>query len=70
MGSRDATRFAFKFEIILNGEAWMDMIKTRNKAVHTYDEATAKNVIDKTALVFYPLFNEFKVKMQNLADEQ
>jgi len=70
MGSRDATRFAFKFEIILNGEAWMDIIKTRNKAVHTYDEATAKNVIDKTALVFYPLFNEFKVKMQNLADEQ
>lgn len=70
MGSRDATRFAFKFEIILNGEAWMDMIKTRNKAVHTYDEAAAKNVIDKTALVFYPLFNEFKIKMQTLVDEQ
>ena len=36
MGSRDATRDAFKKGLLENGEAWMQMIITRNKAVHTY----------------------------------
>ena len=36
-GSRDATREAFNRGLLENGEAWMEMIKSRNKTSHTYD---------------------------------
>ena len=40
-GSRDATREAFALQLIENGELWMDMIRSRNKTSHTYNEETA-----------------------------
>ena len=46
-GSRDATREAFNRGIIQDGEAWMEMIKSRNKSSHTYNEDTAKEIVQK-----------------------
>ncbi|WP_137896641.1 nucleotidyltransferase substrate binding protein [Ramlibacter sp. 2FC] len=40
-GSKDATREAFKVQLITDGEAWMAMIQSRNISSHTYDERTA-----------------------------
>ena len=70
MGSRDATREAFQSNMITDGDGWMDMIQTRNKAVHTYDEATVDEVVQKTTSVYYPLFLAFEKRMQELSDEQ
>jgi nucleotidyltransferase substrate binding protein (TIGR01987 family) len=39
-GSVKATRAAFARGLIENGEVWMEMIKSRNRSVHTYDAAT------------------------------
>ena len=36
-GSKDATREAFKTELIKDGDVWMEMIKSRNKTSHTYN---------------------------------
>jgi len=69
MGSRDATREAFQKNMIADGDGWMDMIAMRNRAVHTYDEATVNAVIEKTTLVYFPLFKDFEIKMQSLFDE-
>lgn len=33
----DSTRAAFAAELIVDGEAWMDMIEGRNLSVHTYN---------------------------------
>ncbi|NOX08446.1 MAG: nucleotidyltransferase [Gammaproteobacteria bacterium] len=66
MGSRDATREAFQNNLISDGDVWMDMIKTRNKAVHTYDEATVNEVIEKTTSAYYPLFLVFEKKLRKL----
>ena len=66
MGSRDATREAFQIGLITEGDSWMEMIITRNKAVHAYDEAIVNDVIDRTTQCYYPLFLEFKVRMQGL----
>src|ERR1035437_10553432 len=38
IGSRNATRQAFKEALIQDGEAWMDMIKARNLTSHTRSE--------------------------------
>jgi len=70
MGSRDATREAFQHGMITDGENWMAMIKTRNKAVHTYDESIVNAVIDITYTTYYPLFLSFQKKMEGLQEHE
>lgn len=36
-GSRDASRESFKMGLVQNGEAWMEMIRSRNQSSHTYN---------------------------------
>ena len=35
---RDVLKEAFQFELIADGETWMDMLEKRNLMTHTYDE--------------------------------
>lgn len=65
-GSRDATREAFAAGLIANGEVWMDMIKSRNKTSHTYNEETADQIFMKVVQEYYPVFIQFKSKMEEL----
>lgn len=37
-GSRDASRQAFKYGLLDDGEVWMNMILSRNQTSHTYNE--------------------------------
>jgi nucleotidyltransferase substrate binding protein (TIGR01987 family) len=37
IGSKNATREAFKNGLIDDGEAWMEMIKARNLSSHTFN---------------------------------
>lgn len=59
-GSRDATREAFKLNLIKNGEGWMDMIVSRNKTSHTYNEDVAEEIFEKIMDVYHKLFLEFE----------
>ena len=63
-GSRDATREAFKIDLISNAEGWMSMIKSRNQTSHTYDEDTAKEIFLTIINEYYPLFKDFQCKMK------
>lgn len=63
-GSRDATREALQLKIIENGEVWMDMIQSRNKTTHTYNESTANEIYSKILTDYFPLFLAFKTKME------
>ena len=47
LGSRDASREAFQKGLIVDGDVWMEMIKSRNQSTHTYAEATAKDLAAK-----------------------
>lgn len=67
-GSRDATREAFKFNLISNGEIWMDMIISRNKTTHTYDEDTANEIVNNILDDYINLFNDFSDKMIELRE--
>ena len=62
-GSRDATREAFKVELIQNGEQWMAMIQSRNVSSHTYDERTAERLTNAIIHQYYPLFVALKDEM-------
>jgi len=68
MGSRDATREAFKRNLIVDGEGWMDMIVSRNKSSHTYNEATADEITEKIILHYFKLFDDFEARMNGIID--
>ena len=63
-GSRDATREALQIKIIESGEIWMDMIQSRNKTTHTYNEAIANEIYTKIIEQYFPLFLHFKMTME------
>ncbi len=56
MGSRDATREAFQKGMVIDGEGWMDMIQSRNKATHTYNQNVAEEIAGKIIERFCKLF--------------
>ena len=64
IGSKDATRLAFQNELIEDGQAWMDMIDSRNKTVHTYYgnilDVEYQNIKD----IYFPLIEKFHTKMK------
>ena len=65
-GSRDATREAFKVNLISDGDTWMEMIKSRNQTTHTYNPAIAEDIVNKTLSLYFPLFETLKTKMESL----
>ena len=67
-GSRDATRDAFKINLILNAQGWMNMIKSRNQTSHTYNEATAREIFIAIVNEYYPLFIDFLIKMEEISN--
>ncbi len=65
-GSRDAVREAFSQGIIVDGEHWMEMIKSRNQTSHTYNHQVADEIAEKVITIYYKLFTAFLVKMRSL----
>ena len=63
LASRDSTRAAFAAELISDGEAWMDMILSRNLSSHTYNLDIATNLVSKIAATYVSLFGVFEQKM-------
>ena len=59
-GSRDSTREAFQLQLMSDGAVWMDMIVSRNKTSHTYNEATADEIYLKILNDYFPAFLEFQ----------
>jgi len=65
-GSRDAIRAAFRLGLVEDGEGWMDTIKSRNQAAHTYDETTANALAAVITNRYLRLFRDFNQRMQAL----
>jgi nucleotidyltransferase substrate binding protein (TIGR01987 family) len=69
-GSKDATREAFKKGLIENGEAWMDMVKSRNLSSHTYNEGTAKHIVQAVLDVYFVEFTALQEALEILRQEE
>lgn len=68
-GSRDATRQAFKANLIEDGDNWLKMIHNRNLTSHTYNEETSEEIYENIVTIFYPLFVLFQKKMNQLKEK-
>ncbi len=69
IGSKDATRTAFKNDLISDGEVWMDMIKARNLSSHTYNTETAEAIVDDILKRFYPAFSAMQLAFRKLVEK-
>ena len=63
-GSKDATRAAFKVQLIADGESWMAMIQSRNISSHTYDERTADLLVNAVMGSYYAQFVALQTTME------
>jgi nucleotidyltransferase substrate binding protein (TIGR01987 family) len=66
-GSRDATREAFQKGLIINGDEWMDMIKSRNKTSHTYNLSVAQEIVNKIIGTYFTHLKNFSITMDERA---
>jgi nucleotidyltransferase substrate binding protein (TIGR01987 family) len=69
IGSKGATREAFKNGLLEDGEAWMDMIKARNLSSHTYNTETAAEIVEGILTRFYPAFEQLARALALLAGQ-
>nr|HIL75498.1 nucleotidyltransferase [Rhodospirillales bacterium] len=69
IGSRDATRMAFKNGLLEDGDVWMAMIKARNQSSHTYNLQLAEEITDDILTLFYPAFEKMAQKFKKLSEQ-
>jgi nucleotidyltransferase substrate binding protein (TIGR01987 family) len=70
IGSKNATREAFKNKLITDGDAWMDMIRARNLTSHTYNTDIAESIAKDILTRFYPAFTEMARRFGHLYNQE
>ncbi len=68
VGSKGATREAFKNGLLADGEVWMDMIKSRNQTSHTYNEKTANEITEAILTRSCAQFSQFQARFSRLQE--
>ena len=70
IGSRDATRAAFKADLLHNGDIWMEMIKSRNLSSHTYREEVVRSIAASILNQYYPEFVALETTLKAWVEQQ
>lgn len=70
IGSRNATREAFKNGLLTEGKTWMDMIAARNRSSHTYNKETADEISEAILGDFVPQFRALLAKFTELKSRE
>ena len=69
-GSRDAIRKAFNAGLVADGSAWMDMLQTRNRTAHTYNESVARDVARQILDRYHGLLHKLQSEMVTRAADE
>lgn len=65
-GSKDAIRMAFNRGLVKSGQTWMNMVQSRIKSSHIYNEETADEIAEEIVNSYYRLFVEFQKSLEEL----
>ena len=60
---RDVLKKAYHYELIDQGEVWMDMLEKRNLMAHSYDEARAETALGLIKSLYFPQLAVFSNQM-------
>lgn len=66
IGSKNATRDAFKNGLLNDGEAWMEMIRARNLTSHTYQTKIAEDIARDILGRFHPALIALEIRLAQL----
>ncbi|MDZ7761663.1 MAG: HI0074 family nucleotidyltransferase substrate-binding subunit [Desulfovermiculus sp.] len=69
-GSRDTIRKSFELKLIQDGQAWMDMLESRNKTSHTYNEETANEICQAVQKRYFQLFERLHDRLNALYQDE
>lgn len=68
VGSRDTIRRAFSTGLIDDGHGWMDMLESRNRTSHTYNEETAQAIAKSVRTRYALLFKDLEQTLRHRAE--
>lgn len=63
-GSRDAFKLAANRDLIKDVEKWMDMVNSRIKTTHTYNEEIADEIAKDVFEHYHPMFIQLQTRLQ------
>lgn len=63
---RETIQSGYKQGIISDGEAWIQMMLSRNLLSHMYDKNTSRDIYNKIKIDYIKLFNELEEKLENV----
>jgi nucleotidyltransferase substrate binding protein (TIGR01987 family) len=55
---RQVIKQAFLYEIVEDGETWMDMLEQRNLMAHTYEESIFRKAVEKITTDYFPAITQ------------
>ena len=64
VGPRPVIEQSFQDGYILDGKGWMRMHNSRNLTSHTYDEETAKEIIESIRNEYFGLLKSLQIKLE------
>jgi len=64
VGPRPVIEQSFQDGYILDGKGWMRMHNSRNLTSHTYDEETAKEIIESIRNEYFVLLKSLQIKLE------
>ena len=62
---RQVIKQSFHYEIIEDGELWMDMLEKRNLMAHTYQEDIFRQAVKKIAEDYFPAITQLYTYFKN-----
>ncbi|MHC1684649.1 MAG: nucleotidyltransferase substrate binding protein [Clostridiaceae bacterium] len=64
LAPRSTIRVAFKHNIISDGDLWIEMMLDRNRTSHMYDEATARDIVNRVKESYIFEFKKLKLFLE------
>ena len=64
-GSKDTFKLAFQEGLINDGEVWMEMIDSRNRSSHTYEESVARQIMSLVLSKYFFRLKELSERMSH-----
>lgn len=55
---REVIKTAFQYELVQDGEVWMEMLENRNLLTHTYEEKRFLAALVKIVSEYYPAITQ------------
>jgi nucleotidyltransferase substrate binding protein (TIGR01987 family) len=62
---RDVIKQAFQYELIKDGETWMEMLDKRNVFAHVYDKSEAEKAVEEIRKKYFPSLKQAVETLRN-----